>query len=85
MQKENRRKRLDVQESSLRALGKFRPGRLLPNQISQQSLVILHSETIACTTPDKPRGRGEREHMSQQFSEFEVKRLLLIWRLIFGL
>src|SRR5213594_777418 len=46
MQKKNRRKRLDVQEASLRA---------------------------------------SEEHMSQQFSEFEVKRLLLIWRLIFGL
>jgi hypothetical protein len=34
--------------------GKFRPVRLLPNQIPQQSQVILHSETIACTTPDKP-------------------------------
>ena len=34
--------------------GKFRPVRLLPNQIPQQSLVILHSEIIACTTPDKP-------------------------------
>src|SRR5213595_2574329 len=46
IQKENRRKRLDVQESSLRA---------------------------------------SEEHVSQQSSEFEVKRLLLIWRLIFGL
>ena len=31
----------------------------------------------------KPRGRSEWEHMSQKFLEFEVKRLLLIWRLIF--
>jgi hypothetical protein len=29
--------------------------------------------------------RASEEHISQQSSEFEVKRLLLIWRLIFGL
>src|SRR5207237_10245236 len=43
-------------------LGKFRPVMLLPNQISQHSLVILHSETIDCTTPAKPEATCEREH-----------------------
>src|SRR5256886_17088372 len=29
--------------------------------------------------------RASEENISQEYSEFEVKRLLLIWRLIFGL
>ena len=47
------------------------------------SLLANGAAGTRATQMGKSRGRSEWEHMSQKFLEFEVKRLLLIWRLIF--